>query len=213
MNGGGSTSSTANEDWLITPRIDVNTVANLFSFKGRYRFAGLDMEVKYSTDYTGAGDPNAATWSDVQGIAFSAADSNVWATKTAILPSGTPLFVAFKYMSSATSPSNGREWSVDSVMFNNGTSIMNTHNKAGLPVSVLGAAQNGHILIGFDMPTADAVTINITDISGRVVYTQQTITTKGNNKVLLEPSTLQAGMYFIRVYNNNVFGITKSFVE
>ena len=215
MNGGGSTSSTANEDWLITPRLNLSGQSMpMLAFKGKYRFAGLDMEVKYSTDYTGTGNPNAATWTDVQGIAFSAADSNQFVTKSATLTAGPSVFVAFKYTSGATTPSNGREWSVDSVMvwnMPNGVHTVNSSNN--MPVQVIGMAVNGNVKISFDMDKAAPAQLAIYDLAGRSVYQQSANTVNGKNTIVLTPQTLQSGMYIIRVTSGGQQGIARTFIQ
>ncbi len=56
-----------NEDWLITPAFDLTgSTDESLSFDIQRAFSGdNDLEVLYSTDYSGSGDPNAAAWSSI----------------------------------------------------------------------------------------------------------------------------------------------------
>lgn len=215
MNGGGASSSTLNEDWLITPKINPVGQTNVnLAFKAKYNFAGPNIEVKYSTDYTGTGNPNAATWANYP-ITFTNADSNIWVTKTAPVSNAAQLFIAFKYTSTAATPSNGRQWTVDSVVVKSSTSGVGTINSNAntLPVQVLGTATNNHVMIGFDLEKEAALNATIVDLAGRIVYTTSFRAAKGNNKITLAPQSLQSGMYIIRISNGTQQGIARTFID
>ncbi|MCK5079132.1 MAG: hypothetical protein KAR09_04260, partial [Bacteroidales bacterium] len=55
-----------NEDWLISPpmNLDAYTNENL-TFYTAMNYTGPDLVVKYSTDYDGGGDPSTASWTDL----------------------------------------------------------------------------------------------------------------------------------------------------
>src|SRR5204862_6183623 len=79
MNGFGS-SAVVNEDWLISPLVTLNANASL-SFYSQFSFAGNALQLKISTDYSGSGDPNQATWTNLNGGVRSVA---VGSTSTAL---------------------------------------------------------------------------------------------------------------------------------
>lgn len=55
-----------NEAWLITPSMDFTLYPeNVLAFSNAFRYEGPHIELMISTDYTGAGDPHAATWSNI----------------------------------------------------------------------------------------------------------------------------------------------------
>ncbi|MCF6279497.1 MAG: DUF5689 domain-containing protein [Flavobacteriaceae bacterium] len=95
-----------NEDWLISPAIDLSGVTSaLFSFDNLIRFNGPAIEVLMSTDYTG-GDPTTdGTWTTLTAILDT--NSGSWSSWTnsgdidVSAAAGGNLFVAFKYVSSS----------------------------------------------------------------------------------------------------------------
>ena len=104
----------ANEDWLISPSIDLSglTAASL-SFQTASRFTGNVLEIKISSDYT-SGNPNGATWTDLTAI-LDASNSYTWTNSGNIDISsfvGGNVRVAFKYTSTSSA---SMTWEVDNV--------------------------------------------------------------------------------------------------
>lgn len=68
MNGFGDEND---EDWLISPQIILSGLDSaLISFSTQERFDGADLELYFSTDYSGSGAPSAANWKKID-IAFN----------------------------------------------------------------------------------------------------------------------------------------------
>ena len=113
--------SSPTEAWYIMPSIDFSTMSNqVLSFDSWT--SGTDtnhprLEVMYSTDYTGSGNPNVATWTS---LVFSppVENSATWAPSGLINLSGvtTPAYIAFKYTSSGTASGSATEWRIDNVL-------------------------------------------------------------------------------------------------
>lgn len=106
-----------NEDWLITPAIDLSMVAEraAFSFDSDVRFDGPAMEVLVSSDFDG--DVAAATWELVIATLDTDADNgNTWTNSGDLFVDdyiGGDLFIGFKYTSD---PTNGAaQWIIDNV--------------------------------------------------------------------------------------------------
>ncbi len=108
---GFSGSAQNNEDWLISPQLDLTSFNNFpaLSFATISAFAGDVLQLKYSTDYAGSGDPSLATWSALDGK-FPAANSSAWTTSSNIILPKSSLYVAFIYTSNNTAASR---WTVD----------------------------------------------------------------------------------------------------
>jgi len=104
-----------NEDWLISPRFDLSVVTDpVLNFYTASNYSGPDLEVKYSTDYDGGGDPSTATWNDLS--ATLSPGGWAWTSSGSIDLSGINAVVhlAFVYYSN---PSDGsKTWEVDNVM-------------------------------------------------------------------------------------------------
>lgn len=94
-----------NEDWLISPAIDMSALTNgILLFETVKRYSGPDMQVYMSTDYAGGDPTSSGTWTELA----AAWDTNTgswssWTSSGSIDVSaadGGDLFVAFKYTSS-----------------------------------------------------------------------------------------------------------------
>lgn len=125
MNGYGA--DMASDDWLITPAINVGFYNNAtFSFETAYNYGGPLLKVKYSSDYSGSGDPAQATWIEIPECG-STSDSFCWnapstdkytfeASELDVtnIPADTVHF-AFHYASIGTGGGDGRIWQVDNI--------------------------------------------------------------------------------------------------
>lgn len=105
---GYSGGSNENEDWLISPAIDLSGATSAtFSFDNVKRYNGPDIEVYMATDYAG-GDPTTdGTWIELDPMLDSNTGSwSSWVNSGALdvsAAAGGNLFVAFKYTSTSSS--------------------------------------------------------------------------------------------------------------
>ncbi|WP_439880170.1 choice-of-anchor J domain-containing protein [Pontibacter sp. MBLB2868] len=117
----------ANTDWLISPKLDINSFAfPLLSFNYRTKFTGDALDVRVSTDYSGSGDPAAATWTTIETL--EADDADVWKTfenfnLEAYKSANT--YIAFVYTSTTSSAAR---WTLDNFQLQNAASYINTND-------------------------------------------------------------------------------------
>ncbi len=108
-------SSNANEDWLISPEIDLTDVTkSTLLFQTASKFSGNLLEVKISSNYAG-GNPNTATWTNLTATLDKDFDNYVWTNSGKIDISsfaGGKVFIAFKYTSTSSASTT---WEVDNV--------------------------------------------------------------------------------------------------
>ncbi|WP_283636355.1 DUF5689 domain-containing protein [Aquaticitalea lipolytica] len=114
---GFSSGNQTNEDWLISKPIDMTGVTSAtLTFQTVKRYAGNDIQVFMSTNYTG-GNPNTnGTWTQLS----AALDTNInsWSSWTnsgdvdVSAAAGGTLYIAFKYTSTTSASST---WEVDNV--------------------------------------------------------------------------------------------------
>ncbi|MDW8295398.1 MAG: endonuclease [Raineya sp.] len=113
---GYSGSPVVNEDWLISPPLNLSATSKM-SYWSRTKFNGNSLQLKISTNYTGTGNPNSATWVNVPGATFPAINSDVW-TETANVDlsafAGTNRYIAFVYTSTASAAAR---WTLDDISF------------------------------------------------------------------------------------------------
>ena len=116
MSGFANSTNNANEDWLISPNINLTgiTTAKL-SFETASRFAGNLLTVFVSTNYV-SGAPSTATWTPLTGFALDTnTGSYIWTNSGDInitAYTGGNFRVAFKYTSTTSASST---WEVDNV--------------------------------------------------------------------------------------------------
>ena len=109
-----------NEDWLISPSLDLHLMESVnFSFDHARNFGAIEqLYVLVSTDYDGASDPSTTgTWEDITSMFtfnesgswdfYAAGDADVTAYK------GASTYFAFKYTSSS---SDAATWEVDNAI-------------------------------------------------------------------------------------------------
>jgi predicted extracellular nuclease len=113
----------ANE-WLITPPLNLEAQErDTLTFRSytNYTDSGIpypQLQVLYSTDYDGSGDPTGATWTALSGITFSPEDSGVWTDSGDVDLSGisgTNVYLAFQYQSSGTGSGTAANWRLDAI--------------------------------------------------------------------------------------------------
>ncbi|MCB0511471.1 MAG: choice-of-anchor J domain-containing protein [Bacteroidetes bacterium] len=111
---------TSNIGWLITPAINFDASTNEeLNFRRYVGFASgtIKMEVLYSTNYSGSGDPSAATWTlivDDAPLATSGfSDAGPISLSTI---SGTAVHIAFRYTSGyGLSPAATTQYNIDEI--------------------------------------------------------------------------------------------------
>ena len=113
---GFSGSAQTNDDWLISPPVSVGSIAIPFmSFYSRGEFNGPSLQLLISTNYTGTGNPNAATWTALP--ATFPPLNNTWTISDGIdltaYKGAGQFYVAFRYTSST--PEGAARWTVDDV--------------------------------------------------------------------------------------------------
>lgn len=209
---GYSGGNNANEDYLISPKIQpaTGTSSAILFFRVNSTFAGSNVKALFSTNYTGSGNPTAATWTDLN-IAFTSNDSAKWVTKTGNITASaaTPFYVAFKYTSTT---SDGKRIYIDSVMTQNVMSVFGASN-ATLPLTVIGQATGSNIDIAFTAAHTGKMNLVVLDLAGRQVYAETINALSGNQRRSISGLSLNSGMYLIKLSDDQQFGIAKVIVQ
>lgn len=107
--------SNANEDWLISPAIDLSDAGQaVLTFESAMNYTGNDLEVYLSSDYDGSGDPNGFTWEKINAN-LSSGQWEWTASGNVDLDDylGGQMYFAFKFTST---DSESATWEVDNVV-------------------------------------------------------------------------------------------------
>lgn len=124
INGYANSTPNDNEDWLISPKLDLSNYADfpVMTFWSRGEFSGPTLTLWASTDYDGTGDPNNFTWTQLN--ANFPPLNNTWTISNGIDLSAyksTPVYIAFKYISNGDA--GAARWTVDDIDISDKTQI------------------------------------------------------------------------------------------
>ncbi|MGE5356127.1 MAG: DUF5689 domain-containing protein [Deltaproteobacteria bacterium] len=114
MSGYANSKSNENEDWLISPKLDLTgiTTAALF-FDNATKFDGNALEVLISKNYSGTGSPATATWTT---LAYTKSPGNFNYVSSGKIDLSTynnsNIYIAFKYTSTNSASAT---WEIDNV--------------------------------------------------------------------------------------------------
>ncbi len=205
---GFSGAAVENEDWLISPALDLTGYINLtFSFDHARNYASNEgLYVMVSTDYSGTGDPTLATWTDLT-ASFTFPDPGSWT----FVPAGTAdisayateaTYLAFVYNSTDVEAST---WEVDNAdvlgVINTGIDHINTTT-----LQVYPNPASGFISVVSD-EDAEAVIVNL---MGQTVLT--TPVKVGVNQISV--NDFNSGIYLVKVtYANGTVAINRLMVK
>ncbi len=106
-----------NEDWLISPNMDWSNFSELkFKFISAMNYTGPDLQLFYSNDYDGSGNPNDFTWTEITDqFSWSGGGWN-WeeSGEVNMLPyANTTVYLAFMFTSTS---SESATWELDDLM-------------------------------------------------------------------------------------------------
>ncbi len=112
---GYSSGNKLNEDWLISPIVNLSSYTSAtLTFDSSYNYTGAPLQVLVSSNYTGTGNPNLATWTTLSPTLSSGAFA--WANSGPVnisaFAGNSAVYVAFKYTSTTSAAST---WELDNV--------------------------------------------------------------------------------------------------
>ncbi|MBL7766540.1 MAG: choice-of-anchor J domain-containing protein [Chitinophagaceae bacterium] len=120
MNGYSGGANT-NDDWLISPLLDLSAYQSpQLAFWNYTAFNGSPLQVLVSNNYSGSGNPNAATWIPVP-VGLALPNSSSWFYTNFVnlnAYKSQPLHIAFKYLSTNSAAA---DWRIDDVTVTDGS--------------------------------------------------------------------------------------------
>ncbi|MBN2683271.1 MAG: choice-of-anchor J domain-containing protein [Bacteroidales bacterium] len=197
--------NTAAESWLVSPGIKiVGTPSVTMSFRNAYKYEGDPLKLMVSSNYSGEGNPNTATWTDISSDAtWSPGEWAFVGSGDITLPSFTndTIYVAFKYTGSAT---DGSTWEIDDIQLT-GSSNIDENVVENFKVFPNPANET----INLEGKTA-IQSVQIINIAGEIVYDSFC-----NSKTWkIDVSNYEAGVYMVKLNLLEGSSITKRvFVE
>ncbi|MBE2290769.1 MAG: S8 family peptidase [Chitinophagaceae bacterium] len=94
------------------------------------------------------------------------------------------------------------------------TEVENTLDKTGLDCILYPNPSTGNFFVNFLSNKADILTISVSDIGGRVVYSRSMPVTAGGNTLQIAADNLPKGLYFTRISNSeNKIKVIKTIIH
>lgn len=185
-------SNVANVDWLISPALNLTaTTYPLLSFWSRTSFNGGPLQLKVSTDYSGTGDPNLATWTDLNGK-FPNQTSDVWTLSNNINLSAfkqSSVYIAFVYTST---DEEGARWTLDDFQI---------ENSAAAPPASITTSTND---IQFTYVASGATADKTFTFTGNDITTDVTLTATGAFRLSKDGTTFSSSINYTLAEANNI---------
>jgi len=105
----------ANEDWLISPVLNLSAYTSAaLKFDNAYSYSGAPIQALISSNYSGTGNPNSATWTTLTPTLSTG--NFAWASSGLLnissFAGNRAVYIAFKYTSTTSAASS---WEIDNV--------------------------------------------------------------------------------------------------
>jgi len=118
-----SNQESSNIGWLVTPKIDITTTAfDTLTFETKDGFSnGALLEVLYSTDYSGSGDPSTANWIALPAVISTGnttgyASSYTKSGKISLTNITSKIHIAFRYTGGYATSNKSTTFQIDNIL-------------------------------------------------------------------------------------------------
>ncbi len=206
--------------WLFTPQLNlVGYPGTVYvRFDAKYQHAANRLRVLVSSNFVRNGNPDSIgiEWDDRTAssapVIDNSGDSAVWVTHWIDLTAfkTTPLYVAFKFVSST---SVGGTWTIDNVYTTPWGEGINDAVKETIPVTVIGSPTSDRVRFNFNIIDPGQYKLVVTDLLGREETVTNIDTKTGFNNYILENQNLTPGMHIAKLCGENSTGFVKFIVE
>jgi len=194
---GYSGGAVANEDWLISPELNLVAYESVsFSFDHARNYASNDgLYILVSTDYDGTSDPTTATWNDLTSM-FTFPDPGSWTfipagTADVTMYTGASTYFAFKYTST---DSDASTWEIDNALVAGVMGVGIFENKIE-EISMFPNPANSFVTLNVEQDG----TISIVNIAGQTVINKAV----SGGLTTVETADLPKGIYMVQFVGND----------
>ena len=204
MNGYAEGAPHQNEDWLISPTINIpnGLYEELqFDFRTAKKFEGPDLQVLVSMDYDGEGEPSEYTWLNITDVFdFSMGDYEWVESGTFVIDEILPGHYHFAFLYTSTNEA-AASWEIDYVkLIGKGTTSVNENNIQSVSLYPNPAREQVSFTLESDAQ------VSIFDVMGRMVSEMNAVA----GEAQLNVSELESGVYFVNVrYANGSTAVSK----
>ena len=193
MNGYAEGAPHQNEDWLISPTINIPSGLYeelQFEFRTAKKFEGPDLQVLVSMDYDGEGEPSEYTWLNITDVFdFSTGDYEWVESGTFVIDEILPGHYHFAFLYTSTNEA-AASWEIDYVkLIGKGTTSVNENNIQSVSLYPNPAREQVSFTLESDAQ------VSVFDVMGRKVSEMNAVA----GEAQLNVSQLESGVYFVNV--------------
>ena len=199
-------SDVACNDWLISPAINFDAYNNevlTFNSFNQYEDDGIqdpEMSLVYSTNYSGSGNPEDATWHNLEYSyqvtgtpTFTASGDINFSSITA-----TAGYIAFHYTSSGTGSNSSTLWKVDDVLLI-GDAVISINSVVSDKDFAIYPNPNSTGIFTVTSLTKEAINISVYDFNGKEVGNFENSTLNPQ----IDISQAGEGLFFVKIETEN----------
>jgi hypothetical protein len=190
INGFAAGQSHANEDWLISPPLNLSNHRDVkLNFRSGRNFEGPELQLMISQNYDGSGNPNSFSWVEYTDAADWSAGNYEWVNSGTIALNITSetTYIAFKYTSTTQASA---VWQVDDIMVY-GEEIVGLNEIAETFAKIWPNPAAEYIVV----ESTRKAKVLVTDLKGSTMLEGQLIA--GKNRI--DIANLAAGSYVVVV--------------
>jgi hypothetical protein len=207
MNGYAEGAPHQNEDWLISPSINIPSGIYeelQFDFRTAKKFEGPDLQVLVSMDYDGEGEPSEYTWLNITDVFdFSTGDYEWVESGVFVIDEILPGHYHFAFLYTSTNEA-AASWEIDYVkLIGKGTTSVNENNIQSVSLYPNPAREQVSFTLESDAQ------VSVFDVMGRKVSEMTVVA----GEAQLNVSELESGVYFVNVRYANGSTVVSKFVK
>jgi len=208
--------------WLFTPQLNLSFYTGdiYLQFDSKYILADGRYSLLVSNDYQAGWNPDTVLgthiWYDATS-SISPVLGNIgtsdWVTYVINLTAfkSAPMYVAFRYTSSATEQST---WVIDNVLTTQTPpSGIHSVNKNAFPLVVVGNSSPDLVTLSYNVSAAATYQLRMYDMMGRTVYEASVNAQPGDARYAISGLGLAAGMYLIKMSDGLTYNTAKVMIR
>ncbi len=208
--------------WLFTPLLNLNWISGdiYLQFDSKFTNDAARLSLLVSNNYQVGWPPdtvlNVHTWYDVTSATtpvLGNTGSSDWVTHVVDLTpyKASPMYVAFRYTSNATSSGT---WIIDNVLTTQvpftGVPVV---QKNALLLSVVGNSTPDHIKLSYNAPDVATYKLEMYDIMGRIIHQEAINAQLGASIYDINGLDLHQGMYLLKMDDGANYSIAKVMIR
>lgn len=207
--------------------LKIGTTTGLTGFNMNFKLQSLDSTSPRTTtwrvDYGVGANPTSFTAATATGTLTTG--GNKYSNNAVAVNFGTgldnnpgPVWVRIVTLTPTTGMGNRATTAIDDVNLTwtgnaTATAVGTIAGQKNLPLFIAGPAHTNGFTLGYEVKKADKYQVTVFDIAGRKVFSREIMAQPGSHQLTISDVQLNAGMYIVKMSNNDSYGTVKVTIE